>query len=114
VQALIVSMGGVPGSEALKAAGELRAAGICAEAYFGPKMNFKTQLSHADRYAIPVAVILGQDEIAQGVVSIKDLNAGKQQREGIGDHEAYRQAGKAAQVTVPRAELVAAVRRLLG
>ena len=113
VQALVVSMGNVPPGETLKVAAELRAAGIRAEAYFGPKMNMKTQLSHADRYEIPVAVILGEDEIAQGVVSIKDLAAGKRQREDIAGHEAYRQAGKAAQVSVARAELAATVRALL-
>ena len=113
VQALVVSLGGVPAAEALRVAAELRAAGIRTEAYFGPKMNLKAQLSHADRYEIPVAVIIGPDEAAQGVVSVKDLVAGKQSREHIEDHGAYRQAGKTAQFTVPRAGMAAAVKGLL-
>ncbi len=113
VEALIVSMGKVPRHETLRIAAELRAAGIATEAYFGQKMGLKHQLAHADHYGIPVAVILGEDELAQGVVSIKDLTAGKQSREGIADHDAYRQAGKSAQVTVPRAEMIAKVRELL-
>jgi histidyl-tRNA synthetase len=60
-----------------------------------------------------VAVILGEDELARGTVAIKDLQAGKTQREHLIDHEAYRRAGKTAQVTVSRSEAVAAVRRLL-
>ena len=113
VQALIVTMGKVPASETLRLAAELREAGIRTEAFFGPKMNLKTQLAHADRYEVPVAVILGEDELANGVVAVKDLLAGKRQREEIADHEAYRQAGKTGQVTVPRAELVDTVLRLL-
>jgi histidyl-tRNA synthetase len=113
VQALIVSMGNVPAAEALKIAAELRSAGICAEAFFGMKRNLKTQLSHADHYEIPVAVIVGEDEIAAGTVSIKALIEGKQQRENIADREAYRQAGKTAQVTVARSAMVETVRGML-
>jgi histidyl-tRNA synthetase len=113
VQALVVTMGKVPLGETLKVAAELRTAGIRTEAYFGPKMTLKAQLSHADRFEIPVAVILGEDELAHGVVAIKDLQTGKTQREHLTDHEAYRQAGKTAQITVSHCEAVAAVKRLL-
>ena len=112
-QVLIVTMGRVPTAETLRLAAELRSAGLRAEAFFGPKMNLKAQLGHADRFEIPVAVILGEDELANGVVAVKDLLSGKRQRENIADHEAYRQAGKTAQVTVPRAEMVQTVRNLL-
>ncbi|NIA14700.1 MAG: histidine--tRNA ligase [Nitrospiraceae bacterium] len=112
VQVLVAGIGGVANAEILRAAAELRAADICAEGYLA-KGGLKKQLKHADRYEIPVAVILGEDEIANGVVSIKDLMAGKRQREGIEDNEAYRKAGKTGQSTVPRAELIDAVRQLL-
>ncbi|MCL4694730.1 MAG: histidine--tRNA ligase, partial [Candidatus Hydrogenedentes bacterium] len=113
VQALVVSLGGVPEAEALKIAKELRDAGIRAEAYFGKKRNMKVQLSHADHYEIPVAVIVGGDELAAGVVSVKDLHAGKREREEIEDREAYRQAGKTGQVTVPRGDMIATVQGYL-
>jgi histidyl-tRNA synthetase len=113
VEALVVTIGRVPPDESLRVAAELRAAGIRTEAYFGVKMNMASQLSHGDRYAIPVAVILGEDEIARGVVSVKDLHAGKRQREGIADRETYRRAGKTGQVTVPRSEMIRTVRSLL-
>jgi histidyl-tRNA synthetase len=113
VQVLVVTMGKTPLTESLRLASELREAGISTEVYIGAKMNLKSQLSHADHYGIPVAVIVGEDEIANGVVSIKDLMAGKQARLEIADHDAYRKAGTASQVTVPRASLVAEVRRLL-
>lgn len=114
VQVLVVTVGNVSTRESLKTATELRSAGICTEAYLGAKTSMKNQLSHADRYGIPVAVILGEDELASGMVSIKDLRAGKQQREHIQDREAYRQAGKTGQVIVPRSRLVETVQELLG
>jgi histidyl-tRNA synthetase len=114
VQALVVSLGNVPAHEALRIANDLRSAGVRTEAYFGKKNRMKDQLSHADHYGIPVAVIIGEDELARGEVAVKDLRAGKSQRADIGDRDAYRQAGTATQVTVARAALVATVRRMLG
>ncbi|MBL7645944.1 MAG: histidine--tRNA ligase [Candidatus Hydrogenedentes bacterium] len=116
VQALVVTMGNVPKAETLKVARALRDAGIRTETYFASKkkMQMGNQLSHADHYGIPVAVIIGEDEIAQRVVSVKDLNAGKAGREEIADREAYREAGKTGQVTVARSEMVSAVRAVLG
>ncbi|HEO70221.1 MAG TPA: histidine--tRNA ligase, partial [Candidatus Hydrogenedentes bacterium] len=75
--------------------------------------SMKFQLAHADRQGIPVAVILGEDELANGVVAVKDLLEGKREREHIDDHAAYRAAGKTGQMTVPRAELVVTVKQLL-
>jgi histidyl-tRNA synthetase len=116
VQALVVTMGNVPKAETLKVARELREAGIRTETYFASKkkMQMGNQLSHADHYGIPVAVIIGEDEIAQGVVSVKDLNAGKAGREEIADRDTYREAGKTGQVTVARGEIVSVVRSVLG
>ncbi|HUW59455.1 MAG TPA: histidine--tRNA ligase [Candidatus Bathyarchaeia archaeon] len=113
VQVLVVTMGKVPARETLNVAAELRAAGIRTEAFFGPKMNLKSQLSHADRNQIPVAVILGEDEVARKEVSIKDLLAGKKGREDIADHAEYRQAGRVSQVTVARQAMVDTVKKML-
>ncbi len=116
VQALIVTMGNVPRAETLRLAQELRDAGINTETYFASKkkMQMGNQLSHADHYEIPVAVIIGEDELANGVVSIKDLNAGKAQREDIEDRDEYLAAGKTGQQTVARGEMVKTVQGLLG
>lgn len=116
VEALVVTMGNVPKAETLRVAQELRLAGVRTETFFASKkkMQMGNQLSHADHYGIPVAVIIGEDEIAQGVVSVKDLEAGKAGREGIDDRDAYREAGKTGQVTVPRTAMVATVLACLG
>lgn len=115
VQVLVVTLGKVPRAEPLKVAAELRAAGIRTETFYGSKkkMNMGTQLSHADHNEIPVAVILGEDEIARAEVSIKDLFAGKLERQDIEDREEYRKAGRSTQVTVPREDMVSRVLALL-
>lgn len=115
VEVLVVTTGNVAKAETLRLAGELRAAGFRTEAFLAArkKMQMGNQLSHADHYGVPVAVILGEDELAQGVVAIKDLRAGKEARADIADHEAYREAGKAGQMTVPRTGMATAIRSLL-
>ena len=113
VQALVVSLGDIPKAETLKIATKLRSAGFRTEAYFGQKMRMKDQLSHADRYDIPVAVILGEDELAKGQVSVKDLLAGKAGKEHIASRDAYRKAGKDTQVTIARDRMVEEVQRIL-
>ncbi|MFO7976325.1 MAG: histidine--tRNA ligase [Candidatus Hydrogenedentota bacterium] len=112
-QVLVAFVGRVPEEELLKVANELRDAGLRTEVYFGKKRGMKHQLSHADLYQIPVAVIVGEDELAKGVVSIKNLLAGKEQREDIDDHDAYRKAGRTAQVTVPRGEMIKTIQEIL-
>jgi histidyl-tRNA synthetase len=113
VQALVVTLGNIPASESLKIAKELREAGIRTEAYFGKKNRMKDQLSHADKYEIPVAIIIGEDELANGQVAIKDLRTGKQLKEDIGDRDEYRKAGKNTQVTVARTDMVPQVQTFL-
>jgi len=112
VQALIVGLG-ISSTEALHLAAELREADINTEAYFSKKMKMKDQLAHADRLGIPIAIIVGQDELAKGEVAIKDLITGKKLKEDIKEREAYRAAGKNTQVTVTRSEMVATVREML-
>jgi histidyl-tRNA synthetase len=93
---------------------ELRANGIATEIFFGDsKTGLKDQLSIANARQIPIAVILGEDELKTGSISIKDLRAGMEARAGIQDREEFRKAGKAGQVTVPRADLLKTIKQLL-
>lgn len=114
-QVFVLAFRGVPVTELLAIAATLRAEGIPTEIFFGDsKAGFNKQLSAANARQIPVAVIAGEDELKAGTVSIKDLRAGLQARAGIQDHKEFKQAGKAGQVTVPRGELVATVKAMLG
>lgn len=90
---------------------ELRRAGIRAEVYLGNPKNFGNQLKYADKRNSPVAVIEGPDEAARGVVLLKDLALGARIAVAA-SHEEWK--SQPAQTEVARADLVAAVRRLLG
>jgi histidyl-tRNA synthetase len=90
---------------------ELRAAGIRAELYTGTS-GMKAQMKYADKRASPVAVIEGSDERAKGVVTLKDLVLGAEHARDIKDRAEWSK-GADAQVTVPRAGLVAAVRSIM-
>jgi histidyl-tRNA synthetase len=92
-------------------AGALRAAGIAAEVYLGTS-GMRPQMKYADRRLSPVAVIIGGDEFAAGTVTLKDLDLGRELASGVTDNAAWR-AERPGQMTVPRAELVAAVRRIV-
>jgi histidyl-tRNA synthetase len=95
----------------MAAAAELRGAGIAAEVYLGAS-GMKAQMKYADRRLSPAAVIMGGDEIAAGTVTIKDLDQGRALASGLTDNKEWRE-GRPGQVTAPRGELVAIVRRIV-
>jgi len=64
-------------SESLRLAAELRSAGLRVEWYPQPD-KLKKQFKYADRNNIPIAVILGPDEIQSGTITIKDLRTVEQ------------------------------------
>src|SRR5204863_9374736 len=92
-------------------AAELRGAGLAAEVYLGAS-GMCAQMKYADRRLSPAAVILGEDEIAAGTVTVKDLDLGRALSSGVTDNQAWREE-RPGQVTAPRAELVAVVRRIV-
>jgi histidyl-tRNA synthetase len=92
-------------------AAELRAAGLAAEVYLGTG-GMRAQLRYADRRLSPAAVILGDDEIARGEVTVKDLDRGRELAAGVADNKTWREE-RPGQVTAPRAELVATVRAIV-
>ena len=52
--------------------------------------------SYADKLSIPYAAFLGEDEIQQNKVTVKDLTTGQQQTVTAGEAVALVQAGLAA------------------
>ena len=72
---------------ALKLLGEARHHNMPSEIYLNPDEKLGKQLQYADRLGIPVAVIVGPDELARGEVVIKILKTQDQQtlpRRGFG------------------------------
>lgn len=90
---------------------EIRAAGIPAEVYLGAS-GMKAQMKYADRRLSPAAIIVGDDELAAGTVTVKDLDLGRALAAKVSDNAAWREQ-RPGQQTLPRGELVAALRRIL-
>ncbi|WP_028028294.1 histidine--tRNA ligase [Gemmobacter nectariphilus] len=91
-------------------AADLRNAGIRAEVYLGNPKQFGNQLKYADKRQSPVAVIQGTDEAGRGVVVLKDLVLGAKIAQSATLEE---WKDRPAQVEIPRADLVQAVRQML-
>ena len=66
-------------SFAVSVATVLRRSGVRTQLY-GEQKKFKQKLSYADKIAAPFAVLVGEDEIAQGLLSVKDMRSGEQQK----------------------------------
>ncbi len=111
---LVLAMPKTPVEQLLRAASELRTENIATEVYLGESgTSVRNQLSFANANGISIAVILGEDELKNNQVSIKDLKAGMEGRVDIKDHEQYRKAGKAGQITVKREEWVQSIKNML-
>jgi histidyl-tRNA synthetase len=90
---------------------QLRAASIRAEMYVGTS-GMKAQMKYADKRGSPLVVIQGGDEKAKGEVTLKDLALGSQLASGVESREEYA-SQRLAQVSVPEADLVSAVKKML-
>ncbi|MCE5233958.1 MAG: histidine--tRNA ligase [Mizugakiibacter sp.] len=77
VQALVALMEGVPLPACLELAAQLREAGIATEVVMEPGKLSK-QFKYADRAGIRFVLVLGPDELAKGVVAVKDMRRQEQ------------------------------------
>ena len=64
-------------SFAVQTATALRNAGVRVQLYTEQK-KFKAKMSYADKLGFPFVLLIGEDEIAQGKVSLKDMASGVQ------------------------------------
>ncbi len=74
--ALVLPMTDKPAA-AIAIAQTLRASGIRAQVY-GEQRKFKQKMVYANKIGVPYVVLLGEDEIAQGKCSVKDMRTGTQ------------------------------------
>ncbi|MGM9671686.1 MAG: histidine--tRNA ligase [Oscillospiraceae bacterium] len=65
-------------SGAIALATKLRVAGLRTQIY-GEKKKFKAKMAYADKLGVPFVIFLGEDEIAQGKCSVKNMTTGEQQ-----------------------------------
>ena len=75
--ALVIPMGDDVLDFAVQSATALRAAGVRTQVYT-EKKKVKAKFAYADKLSIPFAVVIGGDEAAEGVVSLKNLTTGEQ------------------------------------
>ncbi|MBU2574216.1 MAG: histidine--tRNA ligase [Elusimicrobia bacterium] len=93
-QIFVISASGDARAAAFKLLGDLRAAGLSAD-FSNFELSLKSQLRSADRSGAAVALILGGDEIKNSSCAVKPLKE------------------KARQRTVPMADLIPEIRKLL-
>ncbi len=75
--ALVLPMTADPGP-AIALAESLRSFGVRVQLY-GEQKKFKQKMAYADKLGVPFAVLLGEDELAQGKCAVKDMRTGAQQ-----------------------------------
>ena len=69
----------------------LRSKNISAEIYSGSS-NIKSQFKYADKRGCDFVILCGDDEVSKNVVTIKNLNIGKQMSENIKDRSEWKQS----------------------
>ena len=78
---LIVSM--IPDLKpAIEIANKLRTAGINTEIYFDDK-KIKAKFKYADKLRIPKVIVIGEDEIKTGKLTLKNMETGEQEQKTI-------------------------------
>lgn len=100
-------------AEYQRMAQELRSAEINAELYVGTQ-GIGKQFRYASQTGKIAVVAVGSDEVARGEVSIKDLRLGDELSRELGADRRQWLENQPAQIAVPRAELVKAIRDILG
>ncbi|MBQ8579174.1 MAG: histidine--tRNA ligase [Oscillospiraceae bacterium] len=93
--ALVLPMTGEPGP-AIALAEALRSEGLRVQLYSEQK-KFKQKMAYADKLGVPFAVLLGEDEIAEGLCSVKNMATGEQVKLVPKDAAAYIRAALEAQ-----------------
>ncbi|MFC4766809.1 histidine--tRNA ligase [Effusibacillus consociatus] len=86
LDAFVVALGEAADRKAVSLLQEMRAAGMAVEKDYLAR-GMKAQLKSADRLGAKQVIILGDDELAQGIANVKDMETGEQ-------------------ITVPLAELI--------
>jgi histidyl-tRNA synthetase len=98
--------------DCLQMAYELRRAGIPTELYLGHERGIGKQLKYADQWDVPITLLYGGNEKERGVVTLKDMGAGRAKSEKIEDRQEWIEK-RPGQREAKRADLVATVREML-
>ena len=81
---LFVNLGEQEQLASMRAVDALRTVGISAEVY-PDSAKMKKQMEYANRRGIPYVVIIGSEELAEGMATLKDMQRGEQVKVAIAD-----------------------------
>lgn len=84
---------------------DLRNEGIPSEIFSGDTKNLTKQIKYGDKVGIPFAVIVGSEEYEKGLVTIKNLAAGREKAKETSDREEWLKAEE-IQETINRDSLI--------
>jgi histidyl-tRNA synthetase len=109
---LVTNMDRAMTDDYLQMTWELRRANIPTEFYIGTAKRLGKQLEYADQYDIPLAILCGSNEKTQGIVTVKNMAAGRAKASLLDDRSKWL-AERPGQTTIPRERLVEGIRDLL-
>ena len=75
---LFINFGANEAAHCLQLAAAIRKAGISAEVY-PDSVKMKKQMSYANAHHVPFVALVGETEVAEGKVSLKNMETGEQQ-----------------------------------
>ncbi|MFH0894138.1 MAG: histidine--tRNA ligase [Bacteroidota bacterium] len=91
VKALFVNFGNAEACYCLPLLDSLRKSGISAELY-PDSVKMKKQLGYADQRKIPYVILVGEDEMKSGILTIKNMTSGLQEKMTIEELKAKLEA----------------------
>ena len=81
---LFTNLGDAEQIAAMCLIGKLRDKGVAAEIY-PDQGKMKKQMEYANRRGIPYVVIIGSNELEQGIATVKNMRSGEQSEVAFGD-----------------------------
>ncbi len=85
VQVSVLCMGGENLAYAVSVLNALRDANIASVAYLDAEKKFKNQIEYADKIKTEYSAIIGEDEVKNKLVALKNMTTGEQQAVSVAD-----------------------------
>ena len=94
----------------LNIADQLRLEGYACEIFYGSN-NLSKQLKYCDKRGASAVVIIGEDELKNNTISIKNLTVGKEMSKNIDSREEWKEL-KAGQFTINKDDLINEIKQI--
>ena len=94
----------------LNIADQLRLEGYACEIFYGSN-NLSKQLKYCDKRGASAVIIIGEDELNNNTISIKNLTVGKEMSKNIDSREEWKEL-KAGQFTINKDDLINEIKKI--